>query len=419
MTVSSREKVQNLTLVKIKNAVWTADRLNFYAAMLCSVLLVICWHSWQLDHAAQSLIKRGDFPAFYAAGHLAAGGSTEQLYSLDLQADIQNRFWPSLNGSFHVFAYPPLFGSLCSLLARFDPLTAKLMELVFALLLLGMAICLGSKTFSLESQKLWLPLFTLALLFPPLFVGTLGGQNTALSLLILALTSELLLRERALTAGFVSAFWLFKPQYGCLAAPFFFLCASDRVSYLLGFVATTLMLFSLNTVCFGVGWLQDWISALGMLGGMNDLTVMNQRIIVSLPGFVRAVSEQLLVSPSTARSLAISVLVVGYVATAFFLQRRLILSKGLALALVGPLVVLLSPQTAFYDLGIAILPVLSRVRPEQDRSFWQVWVLWSLAAICQLLQPYASIPLMFILTPLLLLFAVEDIFYPRSDGQAQ
>ena len=100
-----------------KAVFWSPRRQR---SVLLAVVIALCIGAAiqaLIDTSRSSSINRGDFPAFYAAGQIVRLGRGSELYEPGLQAELENEAWPSLEGRYLHFAYPPYVAVLCSPLA--------------------------------------------------------------------------------------------------------------------------------------------------------------------------------------------------------------------------------------------------------------------------------------------------------------
>lgn len=382
---------------------WTSARRFRLAVALAFALALTAIAAWHLDTDRHGLLGRGDFPAFYAAAILAESGSGAVLYSLEMQQSLENAWWPSLGGSFHVFAYPPQYALALLPLSLAAPSEAKLIWLV---LMLG---CLMMTVRALHSTRPttrnWFIEAVQLLIFPPLFVGLAAGQNTPLSLLLLTGTSALLLRQRNFTAGFVAGCWLVKPQFGLLAAPAFCAAANHRRRFAAGFGLSLAAQLFVATSWFGPYIFSDWLRTMRSLGAMNAGTAENQRLLISLPGVIQRLAALTThdgnVGTKLGAALGICLLVAGFRRIAQ-LKRQ---SQQRALLLIGPLVAAASPQTAYYDLGFAVLPVFGWFVSGSTNGINRTWLVWLLSGALQLFIRASPVPTLGAVTGFFLVYA--------------
>ena len=172
----------------------------------------ILWAGWLtsllagpglLDLTGQ--VKGTDFVEFYAAGRIVARGQADRLYDLELQRRVEHEVtapqdWPGLHG----FLNPPFFA------LPFVPFALLPYPLAFGLWsLAGIALLIATLAAVTDRWRATLPW---VLAFVPVFAGVSYGQNSLLSLAILAGTFVLLRAGRDTAAGVVLGGLLYKPQ---------------------------------------------------------------------------------------------------------------------------------------------------------------------------------------------------------------
>ncbi len=186
---------------------WLTPRRLSYAWLAGGVL----WLAWlgsvllgpgNLDLAGQPVGT--DFLEFYAAGKTLLRGESARLYDMEYQARLQQEIIGPGLGAYYAFITPPFFA------VPFVPLALLPYGLAFALWGLGglAALWAGLRLLGLRSSRpfLW------ALTGFPVFAAVSYGQNSLLSLLLLALTYRLWRDGRPWVAGLALAGLMYKPQ---------------------------------------------------------------------------------------------------------------------------------------------------------------------------------------------------------------
>jgi len=186
---------------------WLTPRRLSYAWLAGGVL----WLAWlasvllgpgNLDLAGQPVGT--DFLEFYAAGATLLRGESARLYDMDYQARLEREIiGPGLQ-AYYAFITPPFFA------VPFVPLALLPYGLAFALWSLGglAALWASMRLMGLRSSRpfLW------ALTWFPVFAAVSYGQNSLLSLFLLALTFRLWRDGRPWAAGLALAALMYKPQ---------------------------------------------------------------------------------------------------------------------------------------------------------------------------------------------------------------
>lgn len=322
-----------------------------------------------------TMLYRGDFPAFYGAAVLAHDGRLAEVGSEKAQLEAQNRFWPSLDGRYYAFSYPPYVAKLLSPLARFTPGEAKLVLGILMLLSLVGTIVLGGQVVPVLADRPFVSL-SAVLTFTPVLVGLLAGQNAALSTLLYAGALAACARDtRAgdFLAGVSLGLWCFKPNFGLLAICLFALFA--RRSFLLGAALALSVYFALPIGELGVLWPIEWSRSIGEFAERDFAA--NGYQMVSLLTFAKGaaarVSSELLRYCIFGVGAVVWIALVIRTAGACLLARNAAPGERMALRtraalLIPPALLLLSPHTLFYELGLLFIPYAAYFRPETDRA---------------------------------------------------
>ncbi len=184
--------------------------LFFGATLWGSWLITLLAAPGLLDPAGQ--VKGTDFIEFYAAGRIVITGQADRLYDLTLQQRIEHEVtapedWPGLHG----FLNPPFFALLFVPLALLPYGWALALWSALGLALVAVSLWLVARA-DPPWRTRWPAAIPWALSFLPVFAAVSYGQNSLLSLAILAATYLLLRRGRDAGAGLVLGALLYKPQ---------------------------------------------------------------------------------------------------------------------------------------------------------------------------------------------------------------
>jgi hypothetical protein len=300
--------------------------------------------TYDRDHPTSRL--GGDYPAFYAAGSIARSGDWDELYSAERQAEEQAGLI-SDDGSYLYFSYPPYVAGAYAPLAGLEYRWSFLVHTV----LMGLALWGAIKLLWPWLERFsWPPLaiYVLALAFYPLLRAVPGGQNTSLSLLLLAAAARLDRDERPLLAGLALAALFFKPQFGVVIVPL--LLVSRRWRVLGGWVIGAITLWAGARFLTEGAWVAEWWEQAGAFRDEN--VAANGPNFVSLPGFL----ENLIgVGEPAAFVLGYGVTAVFGLAVAYFWWKHPRSHQLERHALAGAAVVVAAPQTLYYDAGIMLL----------------------------------------------------------------
>lgn len=325
----------------------TSWRLRVYPLALLAALsaaLLLAVVTYDRDHPTTRL--GGDYPSFYGGGSIALAGDWDELYSAERQSAEQAGLIDD-EGGYLYFSYPPFVAAAYSPLAALDYQLSFLVHTV----LMGLALAAAIRLLWPWLQSLdWplLALMVLALAFYPLLRAVPGGQNTTLSLLLMAAAVRLEREEAPFAAGLVLAGLLFKPQFGVVIVPLLLLTRRWRV--VAGWTVGAGFLSLVSGLLIGGMWLGDWWDQAGAFRDQN--VAANGVNFISLPGFFEnlfGVGEP-------------AAFVVGYaaaglfgLAVAYFWWRHPQTHELERYALAAAAVVLAAPQTLYYDAGLLLL----------------------------------------------------------------
>lgn len=312
----------------------------------------------------------GDYPSFYAAGSIVLddpGLDPDRLYDPATQFAAQEPVLdPDRDGNLF-FAYPAFF------VIPFVPLAALGFGLSYFVHTLLMALALAGalalvRPMSATVRTHPVEAFALALTFFPMFRGVTGGQNTALSLLLVTVTWRSLHDGRDVPAGIAATLLLFKPP---LALPFLAALFLARRWRAVGSAAATVVALALvGAAATDFAWPSAWLDALRYLDRVD--TPFNVQNFVSLPGVAEAVFGIDTVAASVVGYglAAVVALAIGWV----WWTERGDLDLRVALTTAGSLA--MSPHALYYDAGLLVLVALVVVdrRPELRRWLPVVWI---------------------------------------------
>ncbi len=316
--------------------------LALLAALAAALLLAVV--TYDRDHPTTRL--GGDYPSFYAAGKIALAGEWDELYSADRQAEEQAGLIDD-EGGYLYFSYPPFVAGVYSGLAAFD---YRLSFLIHTLLMTAALVAAIRLLWPWLESVGWplSALLVLALAFYPLLRAVPGGQNTALSILLLALAVRLEHDEAPFWAGLALAGLLFKPQFGVVIVPLLLLTRRWRV--LAGWLTGAGILVVVSALLMGGMWLTDWWEQAAAFRDQN--VAANGANFVSVPGFF----ENLLgMGDTTAFVIGYAVAAGFGLAVAYFWWRHPRSHHLERYALAAAAVVLAAPQTLYYDAGLLLI----------------------------------------------------------------
>ncbi len=332
----------------------------------------------------------GDFPAFYSAGSIVAAGDWESLYEPDRQLEAQQELFEGSDSSYLYFAYPPYVASLYRPLAALDyRLAYAVHTLLMAAALVGALAVLRPVIPVLRRHTELLAIATL--LFYPMLRAVTGGQNTGLTVLLLAVAWRALHDENDALAGVALGMLLYKPQ---LALPFLgVLLLARRWKATAAGAATGLVLWAFGAAVMGVGWLGGWWTQVSEFSSLDaDINGYNA---VSWLGF----AQGWLGADSTAAVVLAAPLMLATAVglSALWALRIATLNVRMALTIVGA--IMLAPHAMFYDVGAIALAGLVAFDRLGRRALIPVVAVWVLAWTQVLASPLGFAPLFFVLVP--------------------
>lgn len=350
----------------------------------------------------------GDYPEFYNAGRMIAAGEAKQLYSLSKQREYQTEFL-SEPGIVIPFVYPPHFALF------YVPLSQLPFRVSYAVHTLAMAAALALACLLIrriypnliEKPEL---LFLVALTAHPIIRSIMGGQNTALTILLMVLCWYKVLHNKHYQAGLYLGLLFFKPQFAVPLTGLFFLSGRWRVWVSAG--ATAIALFALSTVLMGPTWFFDWAETLNTVF-LHALRA-NIAFVVSWQAFAQALFGQSSQHFADLLGWGLSAATILAISWVWFVGgRKADFSAQLGLASVC--IILIAPQTLFYDAGIALIAFvvllnrLGRLNPVLITGFWA-------AGFLQLLSPALGISLT--LLPLILFLILATTYLWSSASKS-
>jgi hypothetical protein len=203
---------------------------------------------------------------FYVAGHLAAGGRSDELYPQpDARSFIDSPFdkaahalLPHLpKATTGAYMYIPLVAGFFAPFSFIDPNLSLFLWQALSVLALGLSCLLLSRLTALKTSDA----FFLSFLYTPVFLTLWAGQlGLGLGLLPLCAGYVLLLRQRPLAAGFVWSVLLLKPQYFFPAAFVALACAvRRRYRALVGIMLGLTVLIALTILAFSPSVTLQWL----------------------------------------------------------------------------------------------------------------------------------------------------------------
>lgn len=291
----------------------------------------------------------GDYPAFYAAGDVWLDDpwlEADVLYDPATQFAAQEPVLPSDRDGNLYFAYPAFFVAPFVPLAALDFAWSYLVEVAVMVAAAGLALRVV-RPMSPTVRAHPVEASAVALTFFPLFRGITGGQNTALSLLLIAVVWRSLHDGREVPAGIAAALLLFKPP---LALPFLGALLLGRRYRAVGAAAvTTVALYGVGALLTDPSWPGAWADAIRYLDRVD--TSFNVENFVSVPGAAEAVFG---IDSTAATVVGFGLAGAAAVVVAWVWWRRLG-DLGSRIALITAAALFISPHALYYDAGLLVL----------------------------------------------------------------
>ncbi|MDJ0663599.1 MAG: glycosyltransferase family 87 protein [Acidimicrobiia bacterium] len=334
-----------------------AWRLRIYPfVILGTMATALLFATVVFDEADPETRIGGDYPAFYSAGSIVVSGDWQDLYSHERQQREQAGLIDD-EGGYLYFSYPPFVAGAYAPLALLPYAWSSFAHTLLMAGALGGAIWL---LWPWLRRFGWPPTAVLVamLAFYPLLRAVPGGQNTSLSLLLLAAAARLEHEGRPVLAGVALAAMLYKPQFGVVIVPLLVLCRRWRV--LGGWSAGAAALYLLSALPLGWDWVGPWWDQATSFRDAN--ATINGGNFVSLPGFLENASS--VAAGPFAGYLLAGVLGLG---VAVFWWRN---PHGATLgryALAAGAVVIAAPQTLYYDVGLLALAMVAVMAANAER----------------------------------------------------
>lgn len=385
---------------------WTDERVRRLGVALLIALVLACVLKYAGDAERSSALKRGDFPGIISPAVILAEGKAAQLYSINLHHEIQRSMWPTFADEMYISVYPPFFGAMLIPLAWLEPQDARNVWTILSLLCYFAALCI-LRPISPALREHFLFVSVSLLLFAPVLFGVLGGQNTAFSMLLVAAMVRLLERGGPTSdflAGVLAGLWLFKPQFGVLAGAWLLLQRKPRA--LLGFAAVACFYWLLAAHYAGTDWISKWFTATQEFAAINF--TINDNQMTSFAGALSSLARQSFLPTKAVLpvSALLSLALLGLV------------WKGRVRSgwLFAPLLVLISPQTLFYDLSIVLVACLPFVEFKNDRDVAVYLAAGIAAALAFAARSYCFFALPFLLAVAALVFIYGRAAPRRMTG---
>ena len=309
----------------------------------------------------------GDYPEFYGAGRIVLDGDGERLYDAEVQARSQKDLFPEDDEPGHLdFAYPPAVAAGYAPFALLPYRPSYVVHTVLAMIALALAVRALRPAVPAIRRHPW-PAYALALTAYPMFRAVGAGQNTPLTLLLIAAWWRGRWEGRPFLAGLAAGALLFKPQFAVL---FLLAVVLDRAPRaLMGTATSAAALWLVSAAVTGAGWIGEFLDhAFALPSRERDVADTSG---ISITFVAREVFGDNAATTALAALLAVGVGVSALVVW----NRRRQMSARLQMTGLGALAaaaVLIPPHVIFYDAGLLVLTGAGLAAPDRrsDRSDW-------------------------------------------------
>lgn len=324
------------------------------------VLAVLTGLVFYLAKRFPEMAKGTDFPDFYAAARMAQEGAGHQLYSAAAQREFQIRYTGRV-GTY--FIHPPFEALLYLPFAQWPLERAYALWSLFniGLLLAAVRVMAGH----VAPRWDWQLLAAATLLFAPVLLNFIQGQDSVLLLFLLVLVFAALKRERWLPAGVLLACGLFKFHLVVpLAVVFLF---GKRWRLLGGFAVGAILLALVSAAISGWEWFRAYPRFLAELAKL-PMAGIHPEQMANLRGLGTLLFPPAAWGPLT---LICSLAVLGW---AIWSCNRAGTEVGFATAMLSA--TLVSYHLSPHDLSVLLLPmgvVVSRPRTAAVPR-WLRWI---------------------------------------------
>lgn len=386
---------------------WTEEKLHRLSAVLIIAFTLALSMASFVKVKSPAILNYGDFLAFYSAARILDEGPPEDLYNWERQEEIQSEYFDTEEHGFSPYAYPPFVACMVKPLTHLPPLYGKALFALIMFLALGLSVRVAA-SYAPILEKDWLVTAAFILCFLPVSMGSLGAQNIALSMLFYSLALRAISQGTGrgdFIAGLWLGFWLFKPHYPLVFISFLALSGSGAA--VAGFLIAGGILFGLGSLAADMAWLPLWLQAAFQFSEADF--VRNAGFMISIGGFLRALSNWFSSSLFSAQAARVGAGAVSFVLFAWlalkFLALRQIRVSGERVQvrlklflLAAPVVLLISPHTLYYDIGLCILACAPLVSLKSDEGVTKLILVLLTVAVSMGLRHWLPVQPLFFAT---------------------
>ena len=382
--------------------------LLFLGIALQAGLYIALWLSYITYPNA---LNRADFASFYAVGRIAQTDGFSRIYDLDLQYSIQQAVLgrPMNMNDTLLFVHTPLLLPIQALVAVPNYIVAYILWEVVLAALLSVGMYYSYKFLKAHISGKWaiLLILTMELLFYPIFISILKGQDTVLALMGVMIWAYGLSMHNDRTAGLGLALTVVRPQLALfLVIPFFFNRRKVFWWFLAG--ASALAAYSMLLVNFqGILGLLQTI----FIGVQTDKYGMSEATMFNLTGLlVRALS-----APGSNAIHAVSW--ASYLAAMIGLSLLWAKSGQIGIKHLGLAVVLglfTSPHLHYHHKGLLILPVHGIENAIIQSNTWRgMQPAWFIGGVSILMLVFDNLAMRYLFVYLLMALLIVFLWFPQ------
>ena len=328
----------------------SSSSIRVFVALCIGTLIAIVYSLARNDALPPELLVIGDLPGFYGLGRLVLEGQGHNLFDIELQREVQNRFWPAMSGKVLFTLYPPFVAGIVSLVAWMPP---RILQCLIASALTALLIWSVRE----ESEDRCIERLSLTLFSLPVLLSIVGIQNTSLSIALIVVTRKLLRDRRDLAAGLVAGALLYKPHVGLLFIAL--VAVSAHFNFIRGVVITAILEYVVGYAITGDEWLSRWMTEIRSFSSAR----------AGVDGYqMTSVLQALDSVPSSAWGILGLVISFSLFCRFSFVNRHQPEVAARVIDLFLLTFPILVPQTMFYDLGISLFILFTRISLGTTRS---------------------------------------------------
>lgn len=322
-----------------------------------------------------------DYIIYNTAGRIINQGNSKDLYNFKVQEVTQRQISPSdiKNGQLLPFNHPPLLIPLLALITTDDYYLSYLRWDLILWLLIGLCCWILIKLLVQKGWRLWeASLVGLqAILFYPVFISVLIGQDTAFVLLGALLWMQAIQQENDWLASIGLGLLLLRPHLAlALALPTFLIRRVTRK-----YLSIILILSGLESfILIGWGGIKDYINAL-IISAQGQGYGMNMPSMVNFTGFLLRVFPNIDILLINFLKWGGYLLTIVCICILWWKRKNHITSQLVGCSVLVSLFI--APHLHFHDLSLLLLPALATTGTSSNKLSWATF--FYLIAGCSLL----------------------------------